>query len=493
MNWKHLKLALFATFVLIFFCGCASKYNKEYHEKMSSAFYTGDTATAFSMAKEASDAEIAEYDENALFWHFEYASTALHNDDYINSFLGLKRAEKLLYLYDRQGHSDYQRPGKVDYVGLRAERLILNTLKVFNYFQQDNFEDALMEIRRLRVAQFDYLQNAVDPEIKVYEEMFSSKVLPSKKMNDILSSQTSARAVYYELALPEEFNAQKRPSLALMSNPLGFYMSALGYYFDDDYEEALIDLKYLLELDPDNELYQKDYVTLLRAMHDDVPKQYEKVKSHDYALNDKLVVVIFAHGFPMGWETKQANFKLPGMVPAYWKLSYPAKSQNALLDFTVVTNQGQKKLSKLVDLQDVLFDEYCQEILPQMLKSTAAAIEGMTAAHIAAQASLAAAYAISDPKARSIAIISAAAAVNSTKDITLNHTEWRNWMTIANKYNVGHLPIPSDGKINIEIKNVNGEVFAKQNFEIKKDVNRAIIYVRVMGNKVYSKLYESFD
>ena len=494
--WKLLAAAAAAVAV----AGCRPVYDAAYQQELANRYYGGDLAGAAKYAAAISHDEKDETTGHALLWHLEAGSVNLDAGNREESMRCLERAEKLLYLMDGSSPR-FHRPGDANYRGYRSDRLLLHLLKGFNYLDEGRLEDFLVEIRRLRAEQFRYVLTEADPEIRGYEAAnFGKTGVPPFAMRDVLGDRDKL-GVFQASGLNgeyTEYSQRRRPRLPLLYNPLGFYLSALGYAIDNEYEEAVIDFRYLLMLDPENRLYRQDCAALIRALGDQPPEELRNVEKNVSVPADQTVCVIVARGCPAGWQTRRLTYRLPGKVPTDWTFSFP--EYRALPDpgFSVKSDDTVLATgSHLVDLSEVLNEEYWQRTFPRMVDKAYQATIAMTVAHEAAKASLAAALALPhDNKAKPLIVASARLAVASTRIAFVKDVEWRRWVTLPRSYSVAHVQLPPPGttrKLTVAVNGTDGKI---SNFELEfsPEANRAFVYLReVNQDKFVIKKWESAE
>ena len=150
----RLALCLTGGIALLLLSACGTVYTQADQERVAGLYYSNRLDEASVKASEMSDEFQGETGGNALLWHIEAGSANMDAGKYGESLKHLRRAEKLLYLHDSQGKLDLQSPGRASYSGFRSDRILLSMFKFFDYLSKDQFEDALVEIRRMRQSQY---------------------------------------------------------------------------------------------------------------------------------------------------------------------------------------------------------------------------------------------------------------------------------------------------------------------------------------------------
>ncbi|MCQ2379362.1 MAG: hypothetical protein MJ025_00335 [Victivallaceae bacterium] len=484
--------------VLLFFAGCYSIDSKKEQEKLATLYYGGNIAEAAQLATQASNGLAGSSDAEALLWHLEAGSTNLDAGNMDAAIAALNRAEKYIYCVDDEDVI-YQHPGVYSYRGTRNDRLMLHLLKGFYYLAQNSFEDFLVEIRRLRRAQFRYVHGESDPAIDEYERskkgganglpLRMQQLTGDRNLNAILSASGTRGK---KGALDEYCRTRRHTELPLMYNPLAFYLSAIGYFYDREYQDAKIDLEYLLRIDPDNRIYKSDMAAVCRALMEPPPPS---AAGEDPTPGGNVVCVIWASGRPSGWKSRTVRFKLNGYVPSEWTYSYPDKEKLQSSKFSAKWKDGKKMTSgHLADVSEIAGEEYWQLYFSQMVKYAYEVTESTTAANNTAKASLAAAMTIPDKTARAAAIVSAQAAVAATSKASIKQEEWRRWITLPRSYEILNIALPppsAERKLTIVPPSSAG---IKENLEISfaPKTKSAIVYIREIGSgKCIIKNWES--
>ena len=480
-----------------FAAGCRTGYDAQHQQTLADKYYSGDVAGAAKYAAAISDAERDETDRSALLWHLEAGNTNLDAGNYAESMRCLNRAEKLIYLFD--GNSPrFHRPGLATYRGTRSDRLLLHLLKGFDYLAEGRVEDFLVEIRRLRAEQFRYVLDEADPELRMYEAAhFGAAGVPPMAMRKILGDRDK-NAIFGASGLSgeyTEYSQRRRPQLPLLYNPLAFYLSALGYAIDNEYEEAVIDFRYLLMLDPENRLYREDCAALIRALGDGLPDALKNVRRTSVPA-DQTVCFIVARGCPDGWESRKLTYVLPGKVPTDWTFSYPAYRRVNDPGFSVQSGGAEIAAgAHLADLSEIMNEEFWQYTFPRMVDRAYAATLAMTVAHEAAKASLVTALAMPNSNYKSLVVASARLAVAATSRAFISEREWRRWVTLPRSYSVAHVPLPPPGNPRKMTLVVNGSDGTRESFELEfsPETNRAVVYLREINGRNVLKKWESME
>jgi len=494
-----LRLIAAAGLLLLLAAGCRAVHTPAHQQELARLYYGGDVAGAARYASAISGEEKDNTSGQALLWHLEAGSVNLDAGNFKESQSCLERAEKLLYLFDGSAPR-FHRPGPGTYRGTRSDRILLHLLKGFNYLEENKLEDFLVEIRRLRAEQFRYVLDEADPGIRLYEAKNSGRsgVVPFA-MRDLAAGKGEKSLIFRAAQLNDaflEYSQRRRPRLPLLYNPLAFYLSALAYAFDNDYEEAVIDFRYLLMLDPLNPLYRQDCAALLTALGDGLPEEL-KGTPKTAAPDDQVVCFIVGRGCPDAWASRKLTYLLPGKVPTDWSFSYPDRRPQKDPGFSVQCGGRTVAAgSHLADLSEIANEEYWQQIFPGMVDRAYKATLAMTAAHTAAKASLATALAMPSSDYKPIVVAAARASVAATSRASVNQLEWRRWITLPRSYSVAHvrLPLPGSSRKMTLAANTDGGSVQTFDLDFAPETNRAVVYLRDIGNgRFVLKKWESME
>ena len=475
---------------LLFFSACTALYTQSDQERIADLYYSGRLDEAAKESGAMSDAVHGDTSGNALLWHMEAGAANMDAGKYEDSLRCLRRAEKLLYLHDSQGKLRLHTPGRASYSGFRSDRILLGMFKFFDYLAADRFEDALVEIRRMRRSQYRFLLNDVDRAMLDYNRKNAGLDVPPYRMKTAVFDDEAGNSAFGLVkVLPDyqEYNKLRRPVYSAMFHSLAFYLSAIAYCWDNDWDEAAVDLKYLYAMQPENDLIRRDYATVLKLLDEPLPDGLKNVRPWNYSLCDNLVLVIAADGRAPGWTTRSVSFQIPGMVPAHWRFPILEKLPAMPANTVSVSADGKNiPLCPMADLYEIFNDEYWQMTMPDMLRSAVGAIRAQTRAHTAAKASLAAALASPDSTAKPLAVAAAAAAVAATKEISMDDSDWRRWATVPRRFLVTHFPIPKDRTVRLSFGRT-------ETVTLKPETHRAVIYLRKLNDVCVPHLWESSD
>ena len=130
-----------------------------------------------------------------------------------------------------------------DYQGEGYDRVFLHNYKAINYLVNGNFEDARVESRNANLIQSE----------------------ERKRLNDFIAnnkSEKSIPSVYNELF--SRVNSNINP----YQNPFAYYISALSYLEDNDYDNATVDIRNALRYAPNSYLLKQKLEKLSQNKND---------------------------------------------------------------------------------------------------------------------------------------------------------------------------------------------------------------------------------
>ncbi len=487
----------FALLLVPLFAGCRTEYGADDQRKLAELYYSGRLDEAAELATAISENEADSTGSDALLWHLESGNVNLDAGRSEESMRSLDRAEKLLYGYDSEGRLRLHEIGASDYTGTLADRLTLHLLKGFNYLNSGRVEDFLVEIRRMRHSQFRYLLRDSDAEMRRYDiDNHGRADAPTLAVSRALAD--GERATVFKAASGsdyQEYSQRRRPALSILFNPLAFYLSAVGYYLNNEWDEALIDLNYLNRIDPENALFRRDLKTLSVMLGDPVPAGLEAVDPDTGSPGDQVVYIIYAQGRPCGWKDRQAAFHLPGQVPASWKFSLPDYRRFDGGRLTARSGGRSGAGVPLADMGEIMREEFWQRDISGLIDRAVAVTRSTTIAHEAAKVQLAAALAMADSDFKPLAVALARAQVAATSRAIIRQTDWRRWLTVPRHYQLLRLPLGEPGQRSIELQVLNrdGRVIERREFTPSDDANRVFIYVRELDGSRRFKFWESLE
>ncbi|ODN42704.1 COG3014 family protein [Piscirickettsia litoralis] len=236
------------------------------------------------------------------------------------------------------------------------EEVMAHQYQALNYFALGNLSGALVEVRRADEVQRKALE-------RNQKELDEAKKVAAKQNYD--ESQVWSKKQF------DSFNAVAAKVRSSFLNAYTFYFSGLLYELSGSLNDAYIDYKKALKLEPNNPYLQEDVLRLAKLLNMDNDlsyyRKYLKRKVITPAANQGTLVVLFESGFV---PAKQ-QFKLPlptgAGVIAIAIPYYSTPWQNPVpLRITGGNNHVIGKTSMLVSVQ-ALAAKALQEKMPWII------------------------------------------------------------------------------------------------------------------------------
>ena len=524
MAHKAIAANLLLPSALLLTAGCSSIIDAHSQKKELMAEYrSGNFAEAEKRAADKADSRQGSGDE--LMWRLEEGSASFDAGNNKQAITALDQAEALTKEFDQRAEvsardagaeagSAMTNPNAIPYRGFCYDRIMLNTMKALAYFADGNADGALVELRRLREVQKQISRRFADDIKKEEQEIVKAQAENARQTQSLGGGPryspsprtatpqpatiqgTGAEQLVHRQKLENNpvdvasndglgfSQLKKNPEIAAawtetleksaktygsLMNPFAVYMSALGYLYEKNYAEALVDFRNLYRIAPDNPLLLRDYVTVAHAIGDQTPPELAAVKPWGYPLDRNIVYVIFANGSAPALRQVKFQIVLPWVgytglaFPRYEY--YPAPYQNLVL-----TVNGQNLNTVTVgDMDAVAAEEYRQRMPVMITRIVISYLVKETASMIATQAAM---------QANNAAGIGAYIATGIYKYL-FNTADTRCWEMLAKQYQIAHFPIPVDRVVKIMPEPSAGGS-APSLITLKPGTRFAVIYVRAV-------------
>ncbi|MBB1370148.1 MULTISPECIES: COG3014 family protein [unclassified Pseudoalteromonas] len=254
-----------------------------------------------------------------------------------------------------QSNALFTNDSAITYIPAPYEMSMLHSYKALNYVYKNDVEGALVEVRRANKVQVDALiqnQAALDSATKEAQQHYPSM---SKVTRDVKNG---------------------------FQNAYTFYLSALLYQSSKQYDDAYIDYKKALEIQPNNIYLQRDVLRLAKKQGFDQDLSEFKKRFGEAANipSEQGEVVIL---FEQGLVPKQHEFKLrlpiftSGGNARFYSLAMPVYKDNAYVRSinNISINAQNLVLSPLVHIESLaaktLEDQIPARIARQILRLVA--------------------------------------------------------------------------------------------------------------------------
>ncbi|QOR01321.1 hypothetical protein [Campylobacter sp. 2014D-0216] len=201
-------------------------------------------------------------DKDSIYNGLNLASLARVCKDYVQSNAFFDKAEKA-YKFDVDLQNDIQKVSRnlselllndtiYDYQGYFYERVMLNTYKGLNYMSLGDFQNARVEFNRALYRQ-DRLKEHFYSYIQKAQEDYKKEIQKDKKLYASFYQNLNPIYKQYDNLL-SNFNASKN-----YINTYTTYISALFFFFDQDYLKAYDLLKEVALSQTNNQELQKQF------------------------------------------------------------------------------------------------------------------------------------------------------------------------------------------------------------------------------------------
>jgi hypothetical protein len=492
-----IKISLLAVLLLTSACSSVIDARKQKIPIMN-AYYSGNVKLAAADLSEKSSDREGSGDE--LMWLLEAGTSHFSAGEYKKSLHFFVKAERLIASFDRRAifnaraagsevGSALTNPNALPYQGMSVDRVMLNAYKALNYLAMNQPDSAQVELRRMREIQKRLVQKFHD-EIGTRQKEINAQVLKNQQKSQRFGSKNTQIPFSKIVRNPKVRDAysssakKANPLYANLANPFVSYFSALGYLMENNYAEALVDFRNLYQMNPNNALIQKDYVSVARKIGSRVPNELRGVKSHPYSLNKKVVYFVLFNG--RAPALKQEKFQIVLPYVGYTGIAFPKYEYFPPLlkglDLSYRVNQKYESIrTKQVSDFDAIMSQEYHARLPTMI--TRLVISTLTK-EIASYAVVQASKKIGGTYGNIGALL-----LTGAYKLMFNQADTRGWETLPKEVQIAHLPIPDKGVI--KITSVGGGVNSHHKITIKPDTNMAIVFVRgLSASKLIYKLIE---
>lgn len=409
-----------------------------------------------------------------LMWRLEAGTFHFHQGDDQSSIREFEEAEQLIAEYDdrptisvrdagSEGGAMLTNLNMLPYRGFCRDRIALSIFKSLAYLGNGREESFYAQLRRLRTTQKEV--------VETYREFFEAEekeIAEAKKQNPSAAESVSqgGSALAGESG-SEEFNRALAETREIAHrgygnflNPAALFLSALGSLREGDADNARIDFRRLYESSPQNPLLQRCYVTVLKQLGSEVPKELAKVVPFDFPLDRNCVYVLFANG--RGAAFRQVAISVPVMTAYPVCEFYPAPCR-----FLNVAGGGEiVSTAPLSDMDAILAQEY-DERLPGMI------VRIVLSTAIKEGVSYAAAWAAYRESPIAGAMVLLGSMLYRT---AFNTADTRNWELLPKEFQLAVLPMPENRQLTVA---PDGNRARAVVMKIPPEDGSAILYVSV--------------
>ena len=491
--------------------GCSSIIDA--HSQKTDLMKAYDTGNIKVAAIDFADkAESRRDSGDAIMWFLEDGTARFEGSEYDKSLASYEAAEKKIDEFDHRATVSARDVGAeagsamtnlnaLPYRGFYYDRILLNAYKSLAYFSMNKPDGALVELRRMRDTQKKVSQlfaAEIDQErkniAKEQNEMLKEAAplnhsgqeyegqQPQKGKNNAnattggnISTQSLLQNDVVGAAMAEAKQKSEK-TYGNLVNPFASYLSAIGYLYERNTSEALVDFRNLYRMDKNNPLTNRDYVTLGRQLAENLPDALKDVKPYPYSLTSNIVFVIFANG--RGPALKQTKFQIILPWVGYTGVAFPQyEYYPATYTSLRVSGSGGEQQTVLVsDMDNVASQEYVERLPLMITRIVISYLTKELASLVATQAA--------SSQGTGAQIV--AYGVTGLYKYLFNTADTRCWETLPKQYQITHLPIPVDRKLTITP--LAGTMTEQSiSLELKKSTRFAIVYIRAGSGKILSQ------
>jgi hypothetical protein len=194
----------------------------------------------------------------------------------------------------------------LDYEGDGYEKVLMHNYKAINYLLQDNPESARVEIMNSYQKQMEE-KKKFDEEISEYKKEEIKQIEVEEKKPKRKRKYKAYKSTIYDKLKPLFYGVASHHMP--YQNPFAYYLSALVYEENGEYDEAYIDVKKALSYYPESEVMQNKLVYYAKKAYGDNSSEYMQAKERftDIGLDDERVEIFFE----VGRSPKKEEMKVP--------------------------------------------------------------------------------------------------------------------------------------------------------------------------------------
>lgn len=256
---------------------------------------SGDKATVENCQIDKRYDSLQKKNSDELNAYLNLAGFAYHKQDYRDSNKHFDKAIDKYRYFENKGVisasrtlsyiiASFLNDTHLDYEGDGYEKVMMHNYKAINYLMLDNKESARVEIRNSYQKQMEEKEKFRD-EIAEYkkkdkEVVEEEKKLPRKKRR----YRRSKKSIYAKLK--PLFNGVSSEHMPYQ-NPFAYYISALVYEENGEFNDAYIDIKQASKYYPDSQILKEKLLYYARKAHGKDSEQY-KALARDSNIKDSI-------------------------------------------------------------------------------------------------------------------------------------------------------------------------------------------------------------
>ena len=485
-----LTTIIFAAVSMFYNCGCSSIVDsREQKRDIADAYVKGKLKSASDMVNEKSKSRKDSGD--AVMWFLESGLINFEAGKYQESLKHFENAEAMLSEYDDRATVSVRDSGAevgsavtnlnaIPYRGFCYDRILLNVYKAMVYFAMHKPDAAGVELRRMRETQKNIERKFSDEIEKARKETEAANLKNKQQTKDLAKKNPKVNpTVSFKSLLKNkdirkayiESGQKSEKAYGNFMNPFSTYMSAVGYLFDQDYNEANVDFRNLYRMNPNNPLTNRDYVTCARRIGAKVPKALKNIPSWKHSLDKNIVFVIFANG--RGPALKQVKIQLVLPFVGYTGIAFPVFEyfKRNIKRINLEADSQKYCTGQVVNMDNVVSQEYHERLPTMITRLVVSYLVKETASLIMVQSM----------KEHGDAAQFIAYGATGVYKYLFNTADTRCWESLPGEYQIVHFPIPKDRKVKIALPGPEAKL---QTIKISDKTNFSIIYIRGINDKV---------
>ncbi|MBD3807125.1 MAG: hypothetical protein IE880_00250 [Epsilonproteobacteria bacterium] len=361
----------------------------------------------------------------------------------------------------------------LDYEGDGYEKVMMHNYKAINYLMLNDKEAARVEIRNSYKKQMEEKQK-FDDEIAEYkkevnEQVETEKKLPRKKQR----YRRSRESIYNKLEpLFKGVNAEHMP----YQNPFAYYISALVYEENGEYDEAYIDMKKALSFYPDSDIIKQKLLYYARKGYGKSSQEYEvAAKSSSDDLSDQRAEVFINISVSPIKEQMKVPIYLGGAMQF---TSFPTfKLSESDIDHIVIKDQSGKVVAQSSILTDVdaIVVNLFKDRLPGIIIRQVINVGSRTVAS----------ESISNQVDHGNALVSATVGLGlSMFNALTTKADTRTWSTLPSRIHALSFNLDPNQNYTVHVINKSGKEVDKGSLVLnkKKDLKNSYAIITIKGN-----------
>ena len=473
---------------IMLFTGCSTLVSSRYQKKEAMRHFSGgEYKKSAEIIDSYTKARAGTGDE--LMWYLEDGTVHFVIEDYPGSLKAFEKAEDVLTDYENRATFNlrnaaaetgaaYTNANALPYTGLFFEKIIINTYKAMNYLAMGNPDAASVEMRRARFRQkMAQRQHEIDliEEYKYEAPKYEGAKVPGFSPKEILNN----KKVKEDLAWIKKHS--KNFDYGNVVNPTVTFFSAIDFLAQNEPYKALFDLRILYRIDPQNVMFKRCYVSLMRQLGERLPKKLQAVSGFNFPLDKKVVYVLFEDGLVPARKEKLFELILPPPV-GYTGIAYPILEYfpSDASHLQITNERGHQYRTRLVgdfgDISSFALDKQLTEIITRavigaMVKEATSITLQYTAKHVGNNI---------QAGAGDIAQLIVFAIMQVYKKM-FNRADVRCWQTLPKRVQAAVFPKTGNGIFKLSVKTRDGKVMNSANVNVGRSDSITIILVKSNG------------